>query len=1288
MKTLNRKKIIVLSVILIVAILASVFYFFAIHRMESSLQSMVTSQSKGKLRFEVKKIKLNIIELTFDLNESEIITVDSTNAESGYRIKAERISVDMHSLISMVSNKHFLIDSIIIVSPVIEIVKYKDLYKEKVSLPEEIQMIYQSLENALKVFNLNYLHIGNAKFTIDDRSNPATSPLTVSNLNLIINNFSDRNESGKDRFLFADRILLEIFNQDILFPDRLHGLKFKRLRLSTRSQTIKLDSCYIYGQPPDTLSGEFNVFLDSLRISNLDFNQLVKNNAVKVDSAICYNPDIYFKMFASGSDKKVDLLNDTVANRELVEQKIKDMLGNLDIGYLGVMNADVKVITEKDKKENIFESLGSNFVMGNFVVIKDGKVPIKLELFDLEIRNYLGYSPDSLYVVGFDGVRIKDKKIQLINLRINPTAKNRDPNKTVIKMQAFEIDDINWPVLFYEHRIVAGHATLIKPELSIVLPKADKNNTGEKEENPFKILAKVREKIGINNLYIESGNVKIKVQDGNALAVTNCFAGIDVNQLLASENVVRLIDAVDTFSFSTGSFRNPSIQLSLNKVRYSQLLNSLYIALIKENKTDKSSVTSITDARIHGIDIHSLNDIELSGLSWGQAELFLYLPKQAEGDGSVGKTNSDMKLTIYKLTGGATILRLQGEAIEVSTKVNQISTNEIILRPGQKLVINNLNIAGQSISLLQDQVEGSISLFNIQDQKESVIENVKLTIPLKDEKLSVFVPRLVFSSDINESLGGKLTASFIELRQPEISFSSLNNNPECKTKNSEGKLPQLDIGSLIIDQPHFNNFPASISEKMQINPGKSKIILSEVHSDSTHLKVDNVSVSVNQPVFQTGKFWLNRTGSEKIEVAASAINYQSATPQTKSSWSFNLDRANFENINLSKVQNDTIKQNVDLKSLTVKGLQFKDSFALKQEHIANFSIQNGNVKLTNDKINLDFYNLGFAVASKSIDIDSLKFSPVPDRDSFMKTKDFQSTYIQVYTGKINVKGLDNGQLLNDSVLRLSTIRVNDLQFLAYKDKRLPFLHTEKPMLTKLLLDVSQKIQIDSVIVRNGFIGYEEFNDKTEQYGTINFTKIRGVISNIKTFNAQQKDTLAANFYTRFLDTAEVRLSVNQSYYDSLSGGQFKVIISPFDLTALNPMLRTFASAELKSGKLDTLRLSVIGHKYVAYGVMKMYYEDLNLVYLNKGDEENKTWLSKLISFVANTAVKTKNKKGVHEVYAERDVEKRFVNYWVKIIISGVLTNTGIRSDRKQEKKYEKGLKKRDVPPIPDIPVDF
>jgi hypothetical protein len=239
-----------------------------------------------------------------------------------------------------------------------------------------------------------------------------------------------------------------------------------------------------------------------------------------------------------------------------------------------------------------------------------------------------------------------------------------------------------------------------------------------------------------------------------------------------------------------------------------------------------------------------------------------------------------------------------------------------------------------------------------------------------------------------------------------------------------------------------------------------------------------------------------------------------------------------------------------------------------------------------------------------------------------------------------------------------------------------------------LLNIQAKIEIDSVILKNGFIEYEEFNNRTEQYGKIKLDKIRAAITNVKTFHPLPDDSLGFNAYARLLDAADLRVKYNQSYTDSLSAFNLKLIVSSFDLTALNPMLRPFASAELKSGHLDTLRMSVIGRKYVAYGVMKMYYDNLNAVYLRKGDSDKTTVLTKSISFFANRIVHTRNKFGSGDVYAERDSEKGFVNYWVKIVIGGVFTNTGVRTNNKQEKKYKRSIEKLKVPPITNIPVDF
>lgn len=1290
---LTRKKIILLIVLLIFFVVVSVFYFFAVYRMEATLESVVSSQSKGKLHFEVDKIRLNFFDLTFEIKECELFTVDSINAENGYRVKAKRISVDMNSLKSMISKKHLLIDSLIIQSPVIELTKYKDIQKEKVSLPEEIDKVYKSLESALKVLNLDYLRIADVKFTIDDRSNPATKPLTVSNINFTVSNFSEREVAGKDRFLFADRILLEVFNQDILLPDKLHGIKFKRLRLSTRSKTIKLDSCYVYGLPPDTLSGEFNIFLDSLRISNLDFNQLVKNNAVKVDSAICYQPDVYFRLFLKNSNQKVDLMDAGQPDAKQVEQNLKKMLGNLDIGYLGIKTANIKVAAKKEGKEKIFQTQNSNFSMGKLFVSTEENVPISIKQFDLHIRNYVTYSPDSLYEVSFEGIKVMDKKIQLINFNIKPTPKNKDRNKKTVKMEIFEIDDINWPVLFFEHRILAGHASLIKPGLNINLPKPGKKQPGETQENPFVILSKLHEKIRIDNLFIENGDVNIKIQNGHALSLANCYAGLEVNKLLESDNAVRLIDAIDTFSFSRGSLKNQSIQLVLSKVRYSQLLNSLYFGQIKENKTDKSSVTSINNARIYGINIQSFNDIELSRLSWEQAELYLNLPKKSERPDTIKRTNNELKFTLKKLNGGSTIIRLQGEAMEVSTNVKQISTDEIIIKPDQKLVINNLNIEGNSISLIEDRIDGSITLFNIRHQKESSIENVKINLPVNGERLSLFVPRLIFSSDINQSVAGKLTASYIELRQPEISFSPLKNNSAVNQKKVESKIPQLDIGSLIIDEPHFKNFPATLTEKMNVDPGILNISVKGILSGNDLVKVDSVQVSSLKSGFSNNKIKMENTGNEFITISGSDFLFIPAKSEAKPAWSGTINSFKSGGIKLKIFKNDTVKQNISVNSFNFNNLNLssgtiKDYSRLFQNNPL-FTISDGNLILENEKIHFEAHNLSFNKSAKSLTIDSLAFFPMIDRDSFMSTKKFQSNYMQLYSGLLTVNNINLEKAATDSVVDIQKITANNLFFKTYKDKRLPFEHNvTKPFLTEMLNKVKFKYSADSVIFRNSAIEYEEFNDKTQQYGKINISKIRGRATNLKNYNHTQTDSLKLNVQARFMDATNLRLLFEQSYTDSLFGFQLKVIGSSFDLRKLNPLLEPIVSAEVKTGYLDTLRMSVIGRKYVAFGEMKMHYHGLNVQYLDKGSEVHQSLKAKTISFFANRIVHKNNRWGTGKVYAERDPEKGFVNYWVKILVGGVLTNTGVRTEKKQIKKYEKGLKMHDVPPIPNNPVDF
>jgi len=1107
-----------------------------------------------------------------------------------------------------------------------------------------------------------------------------------------------KNESGtsENKFLFADRILLEVFNENIVLPDGLHGISFKRLWLGTRSRTIKLDSCYIYAKPNDTAGNEFNVFIDSLRIKNLDFNALVKENTIRFDSALCINPAINFNLILKGKDKKNQFTNKLTIDKDSVDQKLRQMLGNLDIGYLTVKNAKVNISTKKDNKTNVYNTENSNFSFGGLKVKKDSDVPLKLGFLDFNVHNYTGYSPDSLHTVKFDDVILRENKIQLNNFRIKPSQSNHDLAVKEIKMQTFELDDIDWMALLYENRIVAGHASLIKPEVHIVSPEPRKDQPVKKKVNPFSILDKIESKVQIGELFIEDGKISFEVMNGPKIALDKCYVGINVKKLLAVEDEVNVIDALDTLSFHQGKFKKTGTDLTLSDGSYSKANRALFFKQIAESKKDRSQSIALNNVKLVGIEISSLNEFSLDELSWGNAKVDMKLEAAAKKNTGKSTLPSESKFTIKKLSGGPTHLSVRNQNIEASTILNRISTGEIVFKNGQKPQISDLFIDGQFLNLnQQDKLKGSLSEFRVVDNKPSSLNNVLVKLPMNGETASIMIPRLTFSIDIHSSLNGNIKADFIELSKPVISFSKQEGQVKDTTqpKKDFAKLPLLQINRITVDQPKVENLPSTISEKMRLNLGSSKWDLLGINSDSNTLKVDSVRFYLSNTYVQTDKFKLNPTEKERIDFKGYAFAFQPANHNHKSKWSLNLNSLKLSGLILNTLHNDSVKQTIALNDLKIENLHINDSSFSKPEAFLNnnahFRLTNGNIELENGKTNLKVFNLSLTKSTNTLSLDSLTFSPLLDRDAFMKTQEYQATHIQLQSGKINMKGIDFNQLLKDQIISAKKTTINDIHLLVYKDKRLPFHHgITKPMLTDMLLNIKPKILVDSLLLKNGLIEYEEFNNKTQQFGQIKLSNIKGAIAGVRTFDPLPDDSLKFNIYARLLDTADLRLKYKQSYTDSLSGFNLKLIVNSVNLTALNPMLRPFASAELKSGNLDTIRMSVIGRKYIAFGVMKMYYDDLNAVYLNNGDSTNKTAVTKTLSFFANRIVHTKNKKGTGEVYAERDPEKGFVNYWVKIVIGGVLTNAGVRTNKAQERKYEKGLKIHEVPPIPYIPVDY
>jgi len=1294
MQNLRRKKLVVPAIVTFAVVFAVIMvYFVAINRAESLLKQLVESQSDGKLNFNVEKVKFDIIHLRFNFRHPELQTRDTSSTVSDYHIRANSISFKAKSLIPIILGKPFIVDSVIILNPEIEVLKYKERVKKKVSLPEEMSKVYKSLEKVLNILKLNYLHIESGKFKVFDSSNPANKPLEVSRLNLTVHKVTSEKIPGDNRFLFADRILLDVFNQDIEFLDGLHGVKFKRFRLNTENQTINLDSCYIYGKQGDSTKGMFTSFVDSLRISKLDLNLLVNNDILKMDSALCINPEVTFQIPLNEKRNSKITFSNELLNKDSLDFVLKKLLGNLDIGDLTIRNAKVKIITKKGNESKVYNTSNSNFSIEKFVVNSDPEVPIQVGRFNLDVHNYVAYSPDSLYVVKFDDVQILNNKISLLNFSIDPTDANHELLSREIVMEAFEFNNINWAILLYESRIVAGNVIMVKPELHFKLTGTKKNTPDRIKQNPFIVLKDIRKKIQIDDILIQDGSIQIEDLKKNNLTINHLNARLNVNQLLQSTNVFSLIDALDKLTFKNGEYSDPSIQFSINEGSYSKNNKSLRLGQITEINADQSILAKMSNVNLNGIRINTSGNYSVAMFSWEKADITMNIGKKAEVKNKSRTSISDYKLMIGHLTGGPTLLNFCGNNFEASTLVNRISTNEIVIENDHTPRISGLSFDGKSFVLDQKEVKSTISDFKIKDQQISTLSNVIIRFPTKKELINISIPKLIFSADIYKSFDGKITGDFIELQKPVISFTALPEGFKNKTKEADGGFPLIDIGRLTIDQPELTNLTGNLPAGIKIDPGKSNWNLIGLNSDSKTIKADSIRITLIQPSFRNDKIYMTSTGKESVSFTGSDFSFNRGGQYNNDSWSVMMNTIKSSGLRFNTLAAYNNEQKIAINSLNLENLILNNrNVSDFHELIKNndhFRVSDGNIAIENNKTRIETFKLTLDKSSNSLVIDSISFRPLVDKDEFMNARQFQSNYMQLNTGLIKVKDIDFNLLINDSIFHSKKITINDLHFYDYKDKRLPFQHgIEKPLLTDLLKSIKPKILIDSILLKNAGIVYEEFNDKTQQVGTVKLTKMRGAITGVKSDDFLPTDSIKFNLFARFNGATDLRASYAQSFTDSLSGFQLKMIASSFNLRTLNPLLKPFSSALIKKGYLDTIRMSVVGQKYVAYGIMKMHYHNLNVQYLNKGIEENPSLKSGLISFFANRMVNNKNLDGSGEVYAERNPERGFVNYWVKIFIGGLFTNIGVRTDIKQEMKYLQYIEKYNVPPIPDIPVDF
>lgn len=1266
---LEKKILKTLGIILgIIVILLTAIHVYVVNNAEALIEEIVATESKGKLKAKIKNIKFNYFSKKVEVDDVTFYSNDTLDLKTSYNFQVDKIKLRVKALIPIFTRRELRIDSLSLIAPKIEVTRLKriqDTTRSEISIPHEMGRIYNSIMDALKFLEVKRFQFDEGEFKLINKIIPDQQPLVITGMHFHIENFKVGSTTTAEDFPESDKLVFWTKNQDITFPDGNHRLAFSRFRIKIKKRLIEIDSCTMIGKRVGANQSGFSVFLDTLKLTNVDFKALYEKDLIKADSVYCLNPNLNLQLELkdreAGAKRKIPNL-DTLINQ---------LTGDLQLNYIGVKNATVSITTNRNDKSTSFTSEKNNFEMRGLTIDHSLPQPVSLESFDMAIRNYENFVKDSSYFLRFDSIRLRENRIFLSNFSIN-TEPYKD--KKNIQVQQFILSELSWADLLFDRRVIAKTAILIRPVIDYY-PSA---TVKPKNKNPI-----VNSLEGINNfmdlerLMIANGKIKIRTRKTIDLLLLD-----DANLIL---NTTRIPDdvsfanteaSIELLNFKKGVLRSKGLVINMDNASFDGLTNQFLFKKINIYNNQQTFNIDVRDVKVDSfVYKDSLKLIWGEGISWKKADIEINLLQQNKKE-----DDEPLVLALKKIQGINTQLYINNSKSSLSVFLNDLSARSFDKK--EEIQVDGLRTNGKDLYWFNQGSSITSDQFSLSDNSISSITNFHLKQTKDSNTLEIKAPNIAFTPDIKSIINVspqlkdvKLTNPVIEIHTSQISDSS-----------SDKLMPDISIDNIAIEHPIFimeSTIPGKL-KKINWDAGNNTLTLKNFSTskNKNQLSVGSLNTKLLGLSFVSAENKTTSTKDGSLDVKLSDLQIK---PGKKISWSFKLYEVIARNFSADSIGKNPANIKVYegiLRNLTL-GSEINNDIKTIIRKNPSFVVSNLSGQIVDEKNNWQWHNLSFNKPGKSFSLDSFSYNPVKTRDEFVAASPWQTDYMTLKTGKVVVSKFDLDQYLEDSVFRSGNVTIDEPYFTSYRDKTPPFRSgIIKSLPTKLIQKIPFKISVDTILISNGTAVYTELNDKTKEAAEIPITRMSGDIFPIKNFGLTNTDSLRIRLNGYLLDTGWIRLRTRESYLDTLSGFVITLRMKPHSMLYLNKILVPLSSVKLQSGYLDTLSMRAIGREYLSLGEMRMNYHDLKVQFLKNGREDKKKFLQGLITFLANSfVIKNDNTKRVGVVYFPRIRDRSFINYYIKIVMSGVASSVGAKKNKRLMRRYNKQLKIRQLPAI-------
>jgi hypothetical protein len=1259
----------------LVVLLVAFHLWFESHA-KGLIEDMVNEQSNGKLHLQIKKFSFNWFNRKMELHNAVFYSTDTAVANTSYHFKIDRLKIQVKEILPVIFEKKFYIDSIHILNPDISVVKLRvpvdttASIDSTLSIPQEMGRIYHSIQDALQVLKVDRFQIDNGTFSLINKTRPEEKPIVISRLFFHLDNLQVLDSTETDahnKILFSDDVSLHTTNQDILFPDGRHRLSFSNFRINLRNRLAEFDSCTIIATKGDSSNTSFRIFFDKLQMTNIDFDTLYHTEVIKADSVYCINPR--FRL-------DVDLPKRTgPVQPPKMDELIQQLTGNMQLAFVIVQNGAFDINTVREGRPSSFTSDHNNFELQGLRIQENAPRPLTVERFAMAIRNYENFLRDSAFAIQFDSILLNNSRISLSNFSYKELRKNKIVNSLVIPQ--FELQRLSWDNLIFEQQLNAEQVTLYRPIINYNLA----SKKGKTSKDVFNVLSSVGTIFQLNNLNIRDGEVNLLLDKNISLHLEGATMSVSGNQLVGSRQLASIQRSVDHLDFKKGVFKTPNWTAQLENVRFNGKQNQLNAQ--SAHIIDKKLTLDARNVTINSMVLPDKQKLtSIKGIRWESAELHL-LSIPGSGNGSSGG------FRLEDIDGGNTTITGNTGDLKISVRLRSIVASRIESEKGNPIEITGFRANGNDFALSKDGLEARIATLAIADKQSSTLKNIYFNRQSGNDSIRLEIPSITLIPDINEILKGHINADGVKLFQPVVKINlSGTVTTGADVASAKKGMQDIHLGSLVVQQPVIAF--SSIKDKgATLLEWQGKTDQNTIEVNNLRINKDNPSsFAADQLRFSMDHFFYISNKGKKFDAGegqlAAQINQLAFSKNEAEAWDWqgnvtNLSARNFVIDSLGNGDGKLTIERAQLNDLAISSYLLINARELVKRN-TRFNLKEVTGSYHDAVEQLNWFNAGYDKRSKRLTVDSFNYRPTPEREEYLKGKVYQTDYMIARTGSIVIGPFDVERYSRDTVLDLGVVTVNDGYMASYRDKRMPRESGVVRLLpANLLKRIETHLLADTFNIKNTNIDYEEVNEKTGVAGKITVNRLNGTVTHVRNFDLGETDSLTIRVNGYLQDTIYTRLQLRESYTDSLGGFLLTGQMGPADLTLLNPILAPLASAELRSGKLDTMSMRVVGREYLAFGEMKMYYHDLKIRVRKPGNK--RTILTGLTTFLANTIIKNENKNRTGRVFFIRWRDRSAINYLVKIALSGMTSSVGVKRNKKLIRKYEKEIRSRKLPPV-------